>query len=643
MNLFELFVKVGVDDQASDKVGSLSQKIGNGLKKAAKIGAAAVATVAAAAGAMTAAFVKGTSEVAQYGDNIDKMSQKMGLSAEAYQEWDFIMQHSGTSMESLKASMKTLANAVDTGNKSFKRLGISQKELSKMSQEEIFERTIAELQKVEDTTERTYLASQLLGRGAVELGALLNTSAEDTEAMRKQVHELGGVMSNEAVKAAAAYQDSLQNMQTAFSGIQRGMLSEFLPSLVSVMDGLSLIFSGQEGGIEKISEGVGEFTQKLSQKVPEIIKLATSIISSLADAFVTELPNVIETAIPTVLSAIVNLVSIILDNLPEIIDSILSILPDLIDQFVEALVELTPKLTEAIVEIVQSIADNLPEIIQSILDAIPVITDSVNQAILDNFPALLNAIIQIVLTIVQNLPTIIQTLVDQIGPIVSTIVQVIVENAPAFIAGIVQIVFEIIKALPSILASVAKSVWEIFKGIGTGLVNAWPKFKEGLADLWKKVTEWFDGLWEKTKEFGKNIIDGIKKGIKDAWDNLVKWFKGLFSDLIGIAKKILGIASPSKVFKKIGKWTAEGFGIGFGDEFSNVEDDIHDALDFGDADYGITTSATSISDFGSSSAYGRNGTQSVNVTVGIDDGVNAMGFARALLPFLKVAEKEVYA
>ena len=34
MNLFELFVKVGVDDQASDKISDLSSKLGSGLKTA---------------------------------------------------------------------------------------------------------------------------------------------------------------------------------------------------------------------------------------------------------------------------------------------------------------------------------------------------------------------------------------------------------------------------------------------------------------------------------------------------------------------------------------------------------------------------------------------------------------------------------
>ena len=57
MNLFELFVKVGVDDQASDKISSLSSKLGDGLKTAAKIGTAAVGAAAAGIAALTTAAV----------------------------------------------------------------------------------------------------------------------------------------------------------------------------------------------------------------------------------------------------------------------------------------------------------------------------------------------------------------------------------------------------------------------------------------------------------------------------------------------------------------------------------------------------------------------------------------------------------
>ena len=62
MNLFELFVKIGVDDQASDKISNLSSKLSGGLATAAKVGAAAVS----AAG--TAIVAIGKQAIEQYAE-----------------------------------------------------------------------------------------------------------------------------------------------------------------------------------------------------------------------------------------------------------------------------------------------------------------------------------------------------------------------------------------------------------------------------------------------------------------------------------------------------------------------------------------------------------------------------------------------
>lgn len=151
---------------------------------------------------------------------------------------------------------------------------------------------------------------------------------------------------------------------------------------------------------------------------------------------------------------------------------------------------------------------------------------------------------------------------------------------------------------------------------GFGDVAGWfkNKFEEGkksAASAWSNAKSVFGGIWDNIKnifskgaDIGKNIIDGIKQGISNAWNNLVGWFKGLFGDLIGIAKKILGIASPSKVFKKIGGFTAEGFGIGFDDEFAHVKDDMEDALNFDDASVGINASIRKASVGADGIAYG---------------------------------------
>ena len=99
MNLFELFIKIGVDDQASDKISGLSSKLGNGLKTAAKIGAAAVAAAGTAivaigkqsieqyaeyeqlVGGVETLFKTSSDKVMEYAENAYKTA---GLSANEY-------------------------------------------------------------------------------------------------------------------------------------------------------------------------------------------------------------------------------------------------------------------------------------------------------------------------------------------------------------------------------------------------------------------------------------------------------------------------------------------------------------------------------------------------------------------------------
>ena len=84
MNLFELFVKIGVDDQASNKLSNLSSKLGNGLKTAAKIGTAAVGAAAAGITALTTAAVNNYAEYEQLVGGVETLFKS---SADKVQEY----------------------------------------------------------------------------------------------------------------------------------------------------------------------------------------------------------------------------------------------------------------------------------------------------------------------------------------------------------------------------------------------------------------------------------------------------------------------------------------------------------------------------------------------------------------------------
>ena len=77
MNLFELFIKIGVDDQASGKLSKLSSSLGKGLATAAKIGTAAVGAAATGLAALTKSAVDGFAEYEQLAGGAAKIFDEM--------------------------------------------------------------------------------------------------------------------------------------------------------------------------------------------------------------------------------------------------------------------------------------------------------------------------------------------------------------------------------------------------------------------------------------------------------------------------------------------------------------------------------------------------------------------------------------
>ena len=520
----------GVVPQIDKQFGGMGTSGGNafsaGFGKA--MGGVGIATAAAGAaiGAIGAKFVSATSDVAEYGDNIDKMSQKMGLTAEAYQEWDAVMQHSGTSMETMKASMKTLANAAETGNAAFEKIGITQEELATMSQQDLFEATIAGLQNVTDDTERTYLAGKLLGRGATELGALLNTSAEDTQAMRDRVRELGGVMSDDAVSASAAFQDQLQDMQTAFSGVSRNLLSEFLPSMTSVMSGLTEIFSGNsEGGLAQITEGINGIVDGITEALPQIADTAASILEALATAILDNLPQLVQTGFE-ILS---QLATFIIDNLPMLIETGLQVILELAMGIAQALPELIP----AIVETVLTIAEYL----------------------IDNVDLLIDAAIALIMGLAEGLINALPKLIEKAPEIVIKLVEAIIRNAPKILQAGLELIIMLVK----------------------GIVDAFSKLLEVGKQIVDKVKEGFGDKIEKAKEWGKDLIQNFVDGIMakfDALKNSVKKCAQAVKDFLGFSEPDEG---PLSDFHTYAPDMMDLFAKGIEDNIGTVKNALYDA------------------------------------------------------------------
>lgn len=543
--------------------------IGGVAKAGLGVAAAGFAAVTTAAVATTGAIMDGVSAAADYGDTIDKMSQKMGLSTDAYQEWDFVMQHCGTSIEALKPSMKTLAMAAEKGSDAFAQLGISEEQVATMSQEELFNATIAGLQGVTDETQRTALAAELLGRGATELGPLMNMTAEETEAMRQQVHDLGGVMSNDAVKAAAAYKDSLQNMQTAISGLKNKLAGDLLPSVTTVMDGLTLLFSGgdTDEAMEMIGEGIDQLCEKLEELIPQVMEIGGQILMKLAEAIIENLPTLIDTGME-----ILNMViQGIIENLPKLLEAGMQIITGLVDATLQNLPMLIEVALQMIITLANGIVEQLPTLIPAIIEVVLQVVNT----LIENLPLLIEGAIQLFLGIVTGLIQALPQIIAALPTLIDSIINALIDAIPLLIDCGVQLFLALIENLPAIIVAIVKAAPQIVKALVRGFLELAGQLKETGTKLMTKLKEgissMLSNLVDAAKNIGKNIVDGIWNGISAGWDWLKEKVGGLAQSLFDGAKSALGIASPSKKFRYLGEMCVAGFDEGIADLMSPLD------------------------------------------------------------------------
>lgn len=557
MDVFDLFAKLSLDtseyDQGLKDAQSAGSSFGSGLATAVKVGGAAIATLGTAAIATGTSLVNSASDVAEYGDNIDKMSQKLGISAEAYQEWDAVMQHSGASIESLQPAMKTLASAAQTGDEAFQQLGISEEEVANLSQEDLFARVISGLQGMEEGTERTYLASQLLGRGATELGALLNTSAEDTQAMIDRVHELGGVMSDEAVKSAANFQDELQDMQTAFSGVKRGLMGNFMPSITTVMGGLTEIFAGNyDEGLEQISAGIDAVVENLTTIMPQMLEIGVNIIESLATAILENLPSML----PALINLVMGIGNMIIENLPLLVETALQI----------------------VLQLAMGIAESLPTLIPTIVDVIITIVET----LIDNVDLLIDGAIALIVGLAEGLINALPRLIEKVPEIVIKLVDALIRNAPKLLQAALQLIVTLAQGIVNNIPKILEAAVNLIRSLFDKIVSLKDKLGEAATNIMNTFKDGILGFVDTAKTWGKDLIDNFIGGIKDKF-NAVKDTLSSLGDLI---KGMIGFsepedpASPLHNFHTYAPDMMNLFAQGVRDNEDMLQDTVADAFDF---------------------------------------------------------------
>ena len=572
MNLFELFVKIGVDDQASGKLSKLSSSLGKGLATAAKIGTAAVGAAAAGITALTTAAVNNYAEYEQLVGGVDTLfehaSQKVQqYAADAYKT-------AGMSANDYMANATAFSASLisSLGGDTEKAAEYANRAMVSMSD------NANKMGTSLDSIVQTY---QSLSRGNMAMLDNLKLGYGGTKAELKRL-----------IKDAASYTDIQKEMGITVD--KSSMSFDNIVNAIAVVQGKLGIAGATaaeagttiEGSVNSMKAAWSNLVTGFADKNADIEGLINNLVTTIVGDGTESNLGVIGNVLPAIERALGGIGTLIEGAVPKIVD----ILPGLVSK-------IAPSLISASTNLVKSLTIALPSLLQTIIDAL-----------IKNAPALIVASIamveQISKGVLSMLPDILQLGIDLMFVLLDGITNMI--GDPAFVQTIVDVVLKIVDILtnPDTIVKLLNSAVTIIVSLAKGLIQALPQLIAKVPEIISNLVKAFGQFLQPVIDIGKNIIDGIKQGISNAWNGLVKWFKGLFGDLIGIAKKILGIASPSKVFKKLGSFTADGFGIGFEDEFAHVKDDMEDALNFDDASVGINASIRKVGAGAAGMAYG---------------------------------------
>lgn len=295
MKLFELFATLGLDTGQFDKGIDASVSKGEdaknkvsksfGLLKGAIVAAGAVIAVKRIGDAFTS--------MGEKADAIDENSQKIGLSRKAYQEWGYVLSQNGGNIESFGVGMKTLQNAMAQGTEAtdaaFKTLGLNTNKLKSMTPEDALAATIKAFQTMPAGAEKSALAMDLFGKQGMELLPTLNSSAEATDTLKKRAHDLGLVLSDEAIDAGGKFSDNMSTLKLGLGAVGTNIIAKLMPAVSKFIEKLLPLISRI---FPKLTEAFGKIFEAIAPVAEIIIDALVVALEWVADNINTLLPIV---------------------------------------------------------------------------------------------------------------------------------------------------------------------------------------------------------------------------------------------------------------------------------------------------------------------------------------------------------------
>ncbi|UWQ59967.1 phage tail length tape measure family protein [Leisingera caerulea] len=119
-----------------------------------------------------------------------------------------------------------------------------------------------------------------------------------------------------------------------------------------------------------------------------------------------------------------------------------------------------------------------------------------------------------------------------------------------------------IKGILSGQYSPSEMIYSLWSGIGSWFSALAPQLTAAFTDLWEAIRAEVAQWGARFVAVGSDIVQGMIDGIKQKWVDLKSTVADLGSGVAQTVKDMLGIRSPSRVFKGIGRDVVAGLGLG---------------------------------------------------------------------------------
>lgn len=281
-------------DKSSKEIERRLKKLGKGIDAAFQLAAAGIV-------AGTTALVAGVKAAVDRADDLSKAAQKIGITTEALSALAYAAQLADVDLGTLQGGLARLtkfqneaAQGTEKNVALFEALGITFQNVdgSLRDTEAVFRDFAKVFQALPDGANKTALALDVFGKSGANLIPLLNGGADGLDEMREKAERLGIVVSTETGKSAEEFNDRLEDLKLAATGLATALAVELLPDLNELTaelqngtasgDGFAETATNVANGIRGIAAVAGAAYDTIKLLALGIVNIAASTVEFAA-------------------------------------------------------------------------------------------------------------------------------------------------------------------------------------------------------------------------------------------------------------------------------------------------------------------------------------------------------------------------